>query len=175
MAGTLDDAYLAWLYLQVGARSVRESDPSRTHWRLLRQMHETDFVWLVPNDDNRAADGLELRYEFMDEKAILPDRAWLERPCSFLEMLIGLARRLAFEGEGQPHVWFWHLIDNLDLTRCNDDRRWSPRRVDEIINSVIWRTYAPSGRGGLFPLRYSHEDQRDVELWYQMNAYLVNG
>jgi hypothetical protein len=34
------------------------------------------------------------------------------------------------------------------------------------------RLYTTSGYGGLFPLEEPKEDQRKVEIWYQMMAYL---
>lgn len=168
----LDDLYLPWLYEQVGVRSVREHNTSRTHWKLLRRLYAIEFIYLVSMDENRAADGLDLRWQWMDEKAVLPSREWLDRGCSFLEMLVALSRRLAFEGDGEPHIWFWHLLDNLDLTKHND-RNFNLREVDEIVATVIWRTYDRNGRGGLFPLQRARQDQRNVELWTQMNAYLL--
>lgn len=173
MTKSLDDLYLAWLYSQVGARSVKETDPSRTHWKLLRQLYETEFVYLIPNDDNRAADGLDLRYEWADTTSAPVTQQWLDRGCSFLEMLIALSRRLAFEGDGHPHIWFWHLLTNINLTRCNDRSNFDSREVDEIVETVIWRLYDRNGRGGLFPLKRARRDQRKLELWSQMNAYLL--
>lgn len=173
MNGNLDDLYLAWLYQQVGARSVKEQDPSRTHWRLLRQLYLTEFVWILDRDENRAEDGRALRYEWDDEVKIHVDQDWMMRGCSFLEMLIALSRRLAFEGDGHPHLWFWHLIGNIDLTRFTDDSNFDPRVVDEIVDTVNLRLYDRHGRGGLFPLRRVRRDQRNAELWYQMNAYLL--
>jgi hypothetical protein len=35
------------------------------------------------------------------------------------------------------------------------------------------RTYSKLGKGGLFPLRSSAYDQRKVELWYQMAAFMT--
>lgn len=173
MTGTLDDLYLTWLYSQVG--DVKEHNKSKTYWKLLRRMYQNEFVHLIPNDDNRYEDGRELRREWIDEENINVDENWWALGCSFLEMLIALSRRLAFEGDGHPETWFWHLIDNLDLMDCTDRVRFHMGEVDEIIDRVVYRTYAPDGVGGLFPLRHARRDQRDVELWYQMQAYLIEG
>jgi hypothetical protein len=170
---TLDDLYLAWLYSQVG--DVKEQNKSKTYWKLLRRMYETEFVWLIPNDDNRVMDGLDLRYEFVAEEGVMKAPDWLQLGCSFLEMLVALSRRLAFEGEGHAGTWFWHLVENLDLIDCTDRTRFDIGEVDEILDRVIFRRYSPDGIGGLFPLRHARRDQRDVELWYQMQAYLIEG
>ena len=42
-----------------------------------------------------------------------------------------------------------------------------------ILNKIIDRGYSRRGVGGLFPLKYSKNDQRKVELWYQMHSYLI--
>lgn len=94
-----------------------------------------------------------------------------------LEMMIALSRVLSFEADGEPRVWFWHLIEMLDLEQYNDRNynanRLAERKIDEALDRVIWRTYSPNGRGGLFPLNRATRDQRDVELWYQLSAYLL--
>lgn len=169
----LDRLYLTWLYNQVG--DVKVSNKSLTYWNLFRQLHSTEFIWLVPNDDNRVEDGRALRYEWIGESGFPVDPNWWTFGCSFLEMLIGISRRLAFEGDGHAGVWFWHLISNLGLQTCTDAVVYDHDEVDERINAVIWRTYDNNGRGGLFPLRHARCDQREVELWYQMSAYLLEG
>lgn len=176
MNGTLDDLYLAWLYEQVGDVKVRSR--TRTYWDLFRQLYSKEFVWYVPNDDNRADDGLCLREQFLDDHGIdifEVDPEWLGIGCSFLEMMVGLARRLAFEADGQPSLWFWHLIENLGIKDCTDRSKYDHGKVDRILNTVIWREYDFDGRGGLFPLRHARTDQREVELWYQLNEYLLEG
>lgn len=175
MTRVLDEQYLIWLYSQVG--NVKERNTSLTYWNLLRQMHSIEFIWLVPNDDNRVGDGRDLRYEWVTEFHIgaRATREWLDRGCSFLEMLIALCRRIAFEADGQVDTWFWHLVDNLGLSGCTDRSNYNVYEVDDRIQTVIFRTYQRNGRGGLFPMRHARKDQRDVELWYQMNAYLLEG
>lgn len=170
----LDEQYLKWLYRQVA--SVRLKNPARTYWSLLRHLYTKEYVWLVPNDDNRVEDGRDLRYEFIEDNEAHPDSNWLGIGCSILEMLIGLSRRLAFEAEGEPAGWFWQLLDNLGLKDYSDARFNSSdelhNEIDDILDRVIWRTYDSDGRGGLFPLNGACDDQREVELWYQMSHYL---
>lgn len=171
MSQPLDELYLTWLYSQIG--SVRLKNPSQTHWSLVRQLYSKEFVWIVPNDDNRVEDGRDLRYEFIDEQMLEDvDPAWLDLGCSMLEMLIGLSRRLSFEAEGESRDWFWTLINNLAL-RSDDKNPILVEVVDATLERVIWRTYNPDGSGGLFPLRRAHKNQRKVEIWYQLSAYLL--
>jgi hypothetical protein len=90
-----DELYLHWLYGQFG--SVNVQSKSRTYWGLARLLYKKEFVWLVPNDDNRRDDGKDLRWEFMNDTGEEPGDEWLSLECSMLEMLIGLSRRLSFE------------------------------------------------------------------------------
>lgn len=170
-AGTLDDQYLTWLYSQVAEVKTRKS--SRTFWNLFRQLFSTEFAWLVPNDDNRAEDGRELRCEWAANTKAEVDSNWLSLGCSFLELLIGLSRRLAFETDTNASDWFWHLINNLGLLGYHDRSNFKAESVEEITSRVIWRTYNRDGNGGLFPLRHTTKDQRRVEIWYQLSEYLL--
>jgi hypothetical protein len=74
-------------------------------------------------------------------------------------------------------VWFWQMLENLGLAHISDKLYSSGPRMDSFIDNVIdrliYRRYSPDGHGGLFPLEFPHEDQRGVELWYQLNAYLI--
>lgn len=90
-----------------------------------------------------------------------------------LELFIGLSRRLSFQADGEPRAWFWQLMENLDLERFNDNTQIPEEEVRKILDEVTGRTYKRNGAGGLFPLKKAHKDQRDVELWYQLNAYLL--
>lgn len=174
MNGTVDDLYFEWLYSQIGV--VRNRNPARSYWDLARKLYTTPFVGWLPNDDNRAEDGKCLRDEFVDEAGIdFVDREWRELDCSFLEMLIGLARRASFETGVEPVAWFWKMMENLELRNYTDDiyEVSIDEAVEEALNRVNDRTYLRNGDGGLFPLRNAHKDQRKVELWYQLAAYLL--
>lgn len=173
----LDELYFTWLYSQVGV--VDSKDPSASYWKLLKLFYTKEFVWFVPNDDNRANDGRDLRMEFLNQEHISrrevdrEDPHWLRLSCDMLELFIGMSRRLAFEGDGHPRDWFWVMIENLNLHHHRDGKRWTKAGVDQILDRVIWRTYDFDGNGGIFPLRYPTRDQRKVELGYQMSLYLL--
>lgn len=169
--GSLDDQYFIWLYSLVADVKTRKGP--RTYWNLLKQLFCTEFAWFVPNDVNRAEDGRELRFEWASSEDVKVDIDWATLGCSFLEMLIGLARRLEFQTEQDSTFWFWHLIGNLGLLGHNDRCRFLEQDVDDRITAVIWRTYEPDGNGGLFPLRHTDNDQRQVELWCQLSEYLL--
>ena len=178
MPEPLDETYFHWLYGQVAA--VRIKNPARSYWALLRALHSTEFVWLIANDDNRLEDGRDLRSEFiLDEGIDSVEKDWMTIGCSMLEMLIGLSRRLAFESDNDdPARWFWHLLNNINLGNFNDSHIQSEQQLDyinQVLEQVIWRNYRQDGRGGLFPLRRPQEDQRQVELWYQLSSYLIEG
>lgn len=174
MSAYLDERYFDWLYGQVC--SVKLKSPSRTHRNLLHMLYTKEYVWLVPNDDNRVEDGKDLRYEFFEEEGIYAqgrDLIWLQLGCSMLEFLVALARRFAFEMDGTVAERFWELLENLELHELNDQVDIDPEHVEETLDRVIWRTYHYNGGGGLFPLRYPERDQRHIEVWYQLSAYIL--
>jgi len=171
--GTTDDLYFEWLYGQVG--SVTNRNPSRSYWTLTRQLYTTEFTWFVPNDGNRVADGMALRIEFMEQYGVDVEETWMELGCSFLEMLIALSRRAAFQDGKPPYEWFWIMVDHLGLRKYSDDRlnRQNDPRIAKVLRRVNERKYEANGRGGLFPLKRPHMDQTEVEIWGQLSAYIV--
>lgn len=165
----LEEAYLHWLCFQVG------SVDGKTHSRMLEQLFFKEFVWIVPNDDNRAEDGRDLRMDFLGPERQEIDPDFTGVGCCMLELFVALSRRACNQdlNENSCQEWFWHLIKNADLYRFDDTKRPFEDTVDEILDRIIWRRYGPDGQGGIFPLKYPKQDQREVELWYQLSAYLL--
>jgi hypothetical protein len=83
-----------------------------------------------------------------------------------------LARRAEFITDDRAQDWFWEFLENLDLSGFDDSEEIDPADVAEILDRFIWRTYNRNGEGGIFPLKNPRSDQRDVELWYQLAAYI---
>lgn len=169
------EEYFFWLCSIVGA-----DDPDPSYIKLMRALHRFDFYTIVDNDINRGEDGKRLRDDFMHlyDMASCPE---IEGPCTVLEMLIGLAIRIDEdimweEGENRTSIWFWTMIENLGLDVLDDEAFEdcdAYETVENVLCVFLSRSYSKDGVGGLFPLKNPAKDQRDVEIWYQMNAYFV--
>lgn len=165
MTKEVDRSYYAWLVSQIALPSN-----DKTYNELFTRMHHTEFVWVVDKDDNRVQDGKDLRYLYLGEKK---NRLTLGG-ATCLEIVISLSKTLAFTAGGRPKPWAWRLIKNLHLNRMSDPlSEGQARRVDDILYTLIWREYEQNGNGGFFPLKNPQEDQTKVEIWYQLNAYVI--
>lgn len=154
-----------------------------SYWILANDLYKTEFIWTVPNDDNRAADGIGLREDYAADN-LYADVSFLDRrPCSVLEMMIGLAVRVDFEltdpnkdTHDSVSNHFWEMINNLGLMMFTDERYVELNgtfNCKAIISRFLNREYKRNGEGGIFPLKkHTEVDQRKVEIWYQLMAYL---
>lgn len=167
--------YFQWL-----CGIVHADDPDCSFYSLMRALFEHEFRWSVDNDGNRAEDGECLRDDFADQSPYL-DYSSIGGPCNVLEMMVALAGRINQDIMWSPNndrtvVWFWEMISNLGLDEYDDDHWEEPRSrmmVDFVLDRWLDRRYRPDGIGGIFPLKDPLEDQRDVEIWYQMNTYFL--
>jgi len=172
----LPSKYFKWLYDQVVP--VDEVDGMSSYWLVCVRMHELPFKALVPHDDNRIAEGAELRAEFMDTTGLeILDWVVLMFPdATVFEVLVALAKRANLMIEMTEQKWFQIFLQNLKLDLYSD---WycahhSTGRINRILGHFNDRTYRYSGHGGgLFPLTKPPADQRQVELWYQMGAFMT--
>lgn len=163
--------YRRWLESQL---RDEHANPDKTYWDLVNVMFENPFGYVLQMDENRMVDGTDLRVEFAREHHLRPYILRDIAPCSFLEVLIGLSRRLAFAAGGEAPGWAWQLLCNLELHRLSDPlTRHKHRKAQEIMNKCISRQYLPDGTGGFFPLAWPDDDQTKIELWYQMHAYVA--
>jgi hypothetical protein len=166
MTTKIDVEYFEWLTSQIAVPN------GRSYRDLFEVMHNVEFHWTVPNDDNRIEDGLDLRGVFLDGRA--PTRFLKESGATMLEILVSLSQRVEFAAGGRASSWAWKLLKNLHLTKKSDPM--TDKDLDDvldILDTLIWRTYKADGRGGFFPLNHPEEDQTKVEIWYQMNKYLI--
>lgn len=166
--------YEEWILKLLGFRKKNMT-------KLMDWLHTHPFVWLesMPMDHNRNNDGLNLREDYEDINGILvlDEECMLnDCQCSILEMLAGLAIRIDREyigspGECKPNAIFMEMLNNLDLLRYND-RKFHKDAVEKIVLRWLSRNFDRNGSGSIFPLKRSDIDQRDCQIWSQMQAYI---
>lgn len=179
----LVSSYFEWLYSKIGDNTNPRPDQS---YRILAQrLFDTPFYWFVKNDENRELDGLRLRDEFCDEVGSWGDSRFPFTACSTLEVLISLAGRAAFEGEGLgiaegQYDWFWLFMRNIGLQHYDDDKFLHggvavTLHVDDIIRDLLDRKYGRGERGSLFPQKKKPGEPHlaQIEMWYQLQGYLL--
>lgn len=170
----IKNGYFEWLYNLV-CKSRYPDDPGFR--KLLMYLHGEEFTYVIDMDENRASDGVSLRWQYVCEHDYPIDMLdELDGPCSVLEMMIALC----FKCEGimdDPDIgdrftqWFWHMIVSLGLGGM-DDKSFNKRKVEGSISRFLDRNYEPDGKGGLFTIRNCDRDLRYVEIWHQMCWYL---
>lgn len=168
------DDYFVWMYeLICGDRFSR----SISFRKLLSYLHSQEFIYVLPMDENRAEDGVELRHRFaLEYSGVMYADEYLNGPCSVLEMMIALAFKIE-ENMEDPRMgdrtqqWFWNMIVSLGLGSMSDER-FDEEYVYEIVQRFLHREYEPDGKGGLFTIRGCRDDLRHVEIWHQMCWYL---
>jgi hypothetical protein len=160
---------------------MTEPNTGRRSWRkLLGFLFDREFTYTLSMDENRADDGIDLRYRFLfetknDSPALR--KALDDRPCSVLEMMVALALRCEEHimsdssiGNRTGH-WFWSMVQNLGLSSMYDSI-FDYSSARHVIMRFLNRDYQPNGAGGLFRISDERVDLRDMEIWYQMMWYL---
>lgn len=151
--------------------------------RLLNRLHDIEFTYIIPMDENRVQDGIDLRRRFgydcrysdldLDRGLDLDGDS-----CSVLEMMVSLALACEEHIMDDPDIgdrtgrWFWTMIQSLGLDDMRDNK-FDIDYVDFIVTSFLNRDYEPNGEGGLFTLKQCRRDLRNVDIWYQMMWYLT--
>lgn len=163
----IENEYFNWLCAKV------LNGTTRSYYTLLGILYSTEFIWVqnVPGDKNRLEDGLELRQDFLREAFLKRDSVWEGQPCSVFEVLLAFANRASFQTDIPVRDWFWKFMANLHLDQFRQVTDSDIPIIDFILNTFIWRTYDEYGNGGLFPLSQTHNDQRELELWFQFFEY----
>ena len=172
--------YFDWLKGQ-----VEYFNQAGQHEQLFHKLHDMVYYPVLELDRNREKDGISLRDTYLAEfGGYMDESIVVDSPCSVFEFLVALANRMnyiyAHENENCTAMLFWEIMDNIGLKDgWFRDVEWNCEReeiVDTAIGTLLSRRFELDGRGGLFPMPPSFvgEDQTNVEIWYQMNRYLIN-
>lgn len=169
----MDERYFEWIVRLVCGDNARKR---RRYRKLLAYLHERPFIYSLEMDENRARDGIDLRYRYTSEIGTY-DISRSDQPCSVLEMMAALAIRCEEHIMSNPDVgdrtseWFFAMIESIGLTG-EVDSVFNIRHVEMHIDRLLHREYEPDGRGGLFTVPNCRHDMRDIEIWYQAMWYL---
>ena len=153
----------------------------RKYQSLIDDLSDISFVWRLPMDENRDLDAIDLRMNYLvDNNIYFPDlvSAMRKVPRSCLEVLAALSRRIEINFNGDIEVeddysrWFWIMIENLGLNKF-DDRHYDHGIVVYKLQIWLQRKFDISGNGSIFPLKIDKGDQTKVEIWYQMQNYMM--
>lgn len=161
------DEYFEWL--------MQIIEGPREYSYVLERLYNTEFYSPVPRDDNRAVDGVELRYMYQDETDDICEK---DGCCSVLEMMIGLAMRIdndylyEYIYGDRTAEWFWEMMHNLRLDYY-DDYNYDPDEVRYILEKFLDRKYGKHGQNSLFPCQFAGQKWKDLEIWYQLNRYIL--
>ena len=174
MSNSVIKDYILWLGNLV---KLDEKEECGGYYLLIKALYKKEFYWVNDMDENRSDEGKDLRYIFADECGLdeVPDE--INGACSVLEMMIGLAKRWnnevsLTEDEDRSDEYFWQMVTNLGLEGCTDDK-FDPVMVREKLDILLDRDYPDDGKGSLFPLERSKESQKNIEIWYQLQNYLI--
>lgn len=171
MAERNTNHYFKWL-----CNFVYHQDSNPSYSKLLEYLYEKPFLWILPLDQNRYSDGINMRENYY--RTHTGDHHTEKvGDCSILEMMVALSNRLEDQimqdhdiGNRTPQ-WFWQMVMCLGLGKMTDDR-FDPMYCDQVIDIFLSRTYQKNGRGGLFTTKDPEIDMAKAEIWYQAQWYL---
>lgn len=168
--------YFEWMYRLVCGEGGR----NLSFRKLLMRLYDLDYQYTLPMDENRWTDGVQLRYRYGREHNI-PDYVIASeldtRPCSMLEMMLALSLRCEETIMIDDHFgdrtgqWFWNMISSLGLGG-ETDRNFRASHVDAVVDRFNNRRYSPNGEGGLFRVNDRNINLLNMDIWYQMQAYI---
>lgn len=168
--------YFEWMYRLVCGEGGR----NLSFRKLLMRLYDLDYQYTLPMDENRWTDGVQLRYRYGREHNI-PDYVISSeldtRPCSMLEMMLALSLRCEETIMIDDHFgdrtgqWFWNMISSLGLGG-ETDRNFRASHVDAVVDRFNNRRYSPNGEGGLFRVNDRNINLLNMDIWYQMQAYI---
>lgn len=165
--------YFDWLCKKI---SVKTGDYRENYSTLAYKLFTKEFYYSIERDSNRDFDGKKLRESYIDTFGE-PASDIPNGPARVLEVLIALAERCDSDIMYDPNLgdrtgfWFWTFLSNVGLDIFNNSR-FDDALVDDILNTWLDRRIGFNGENGIFPLKNSEQNQQEIELWYQLMAFL---
>ena len=169
--------YKAFLMDEVENRTHKVVDYSL----LLSVLFDIPFKAYVNMDNNRIEDAICMREEYLetDKMRGFDVSAVEDRYVSVFEVLFALAKRLEndilcdpMEEVDHSADHFWRFLKNLEVEKYSNGR-FSEAIVRDKVEKWVRRDYKKNGFGSIFPVKGDKIDMRKLEIWDQMNRYLM--
>lgn len=163
--------YTFWLL-----SNLMSDEDHNTYYFLGLVLNGIEFYYTMPEDENRALDGISLRKSYSNntEDDIF---GIMSCGCTALELLVALSMHMNnityYPGDNES-AWFWIMLENLDIKISDKD--WPKQDSLDIIKSNLsrWfdRKFTKKGKGSPFPMKKCQEDLRHVNMWDHMQWYI---
>lgn len=139
----------------------------------------TKFSYLIPMDENRNIDGLNLREEYFQETGRSIEFGLAKDTSSVFEVMVSLAeycnRVMYISSDDFTWFWFGQMLENLGLDKYTSSRFHEENVANDVIIRIrifLMRQYDYYGHGNLFTVQRPMEDMRCVDIATQMGWYL---
>lgn len=182
-----NESYVEWLESFTIDETINDED-RLSYKNLIRALWSIDYIPTIGNDDDRAAEGLQLRTRYNDILArkagkgnfYTPNVCEIFGECRVLEMLVALSMRMydLMQDMGLYNSvsrWFWEIMEAVGFDIL-DDEYWTSGDID--ADDYVWETcehimnhdgtYSNGHRGGWFWI----VGWEKMEVWYQMHTFL---
>lgn len=146
------------MYIEYLKRLIDYDESNRI---LVETLFDTIYIPNNSDDENRAYDGVYLRYEYTtDTHKPTPD---LDE-CTMLEFFIGVAKRIAeFTYDRGDNIdkktvdIFWDIMDKIGIIDSDDEEY-----IIEVLNDVT------DGKKSIIDSEF---DGSNMPIWVQINQY----
>ena len=165
--------------------------PSGIYYNLCNILQNTAFIPILPMDENRSYECLELRKEFTECSGRNPETIDVlnyelghRGTGTMLELLVVLTfyihyNLLESEYDAEPSKWFLEMLENCGILPYAINN-WSGdekvNNIKSILRIINLRRFNWDGEGSFFPIRFPHSphsDQRYEEILIQANNYIA--
>lgn len=174
----LEKLYYNWLLDAVASKQEQE-----TYSLVFMTLYCTEFVSYDEFDDNLRENARGMRedfYRFSKTARKLTDiYGEIDYATCILEIMVYLATRIEDTIMSNPDygdrtgVWFWYMMESLDIIRY-DNRRYDEPELEQKLDNFIERRYEKNGFGGLFTVENSRFDARKTNIWQQAMDFVTD-
>lgn len=140
--------------------------------KLLKHMYDKKFTYVIQQDSNRAEDGRFLRKRFCEKFKIDYELYLRLGECNVLEMMVAVLQRANDISDIGVADFFYICLNNMGLSTMHGSS-YNKEKVDYILDKFLARDYMPDGVGSMFYIPGETRDMRCMEIWYQMNQYII--